>query len=293
MIITDRSKEPFQLIKAVSNTISTSAVGQVAPEGKGIVGTLFSHSDRSNMYSPNWSTSGPWTTFYMGSNSYSDNSLIQWVNMALGDGMANSGSSQNMFGNDSNSTNARTLEWANGERVGNYRENFHYSNATSYPGAAFRMLPIRNTSSGSINITLYGYCSSYGNGNYDGQSMFILTPNTNTYSTVTSVSSSLIASLDSNSTQSSLSGTVSIPPNTTVIICLGSCDFYHTTYRFINCNYFYSLSSTFSNPNIICDMRMLSSLQQSRFNMIYAGAANNTSALAPLWTVTAANYGDR
>ena len=39
---------------------------------------------------------------------------------------------------------------------------------------------------------------------------------------------------------------------------------YHTTYQFSDTNFFYDLHTTFSNSDIVCDMRMLTALQMAR-----------------------------
>ena len=71
----------------------------LAQEGKGIVGCVSSFTDRNNTYSsPQWSSSGPWTT-YTNYNAHDDNNLIQFINMALGDGLPQ-GTSEWFIGDD-------------------------------------------------------------------------------------------------------------------------------------------------------------------------------------------------
>lgn len=266
----------------------------VAPEGQGIIGSIYSYSGQQNSYNAtSWSSSGPWTTYYA-YNPGAGNSLIQFVNMALGDGFSDSGSSQNTYSGDMYGGSQRDLLFSNGNRVGRRGFYLQYDNSTSYPGTSFQILPIRNTSSSSINVTVYGYCSTYWSAGFEGYSLFYLTPNTNQYSTVTSVTSSVqVSGSGTNSTGTTFSATVTVPANTTVLVCMSSSACYQTTYRFTECNMFYNLNTTFSNPAIICDMRMLSALKNVRFNLPYSGSASGTSLLAPLWTKTAAIYGDR
>jgi hypothetical protein len=83
-----------------------------------------------------------------------------------------------------------------------------------------------------------------------------------------------------------------VPANTTVIACLASTTAYQTTYRFKDTNYFYNLNAI-ASAGVICDMRMLTSLYTSRFNLPTSGTCIGTNLLAPLWTNTATNYGDR
>lgn len=262
----------------------------VAPEGVGQVGSIISQSAKGNG-NADWSSSGPWTT-YTGYDSYTDNSLIQCMNMALGDGMGASGTSETWIGDCFNNI-SRQVHFSNGNRLGVARDQFYWDNNTSYGGYTWQIMPIRNFSGSAINVSIYGYVSDYWSSGYEGGCLFVLTPNTSTYSTVTTVSSTRLAYSQSNTRQVSLSGTISVPANTTVLAVLVGCHQYNTTYRFKDTNYFYNISTTFSNSNIKCDMRMLSSLWQSRFNLAYSGAAVGTGLLAPLWTKTATNYGDR
>jgi hypothetical protein len=281
-----------------SYTFPSVALPIIAQEGKGIVGSVSSFTDRYNSYSggPQWSSSGPWTT-YVNYNAYDDNNLIQFINMALGDGLPQ-GTSEWFIGDDDRGSGSRTLQFANGDRLGYKRDRFQYSNQSSYGGHTFRIMPIRNNSNAAISVSFYARMSDYYNAGYEGCCMFVLAPNTSTYSTVTTVSTTRLSystsSGDTNGPQA-FSGSYSIPANTTVLVCLASTNSYQTTYRFKDTNYFYYLNTsyTFANANIVCDMRMLSSLYASNFNLPNSGTCNGTGILAPLWTKTATNFGDR
>ena len=105
----------------------------IAQEGKGIVGSVSSFTDRANQYSsPAWSSSGPWTT-YTNYNAYDDNNLIQFINMALGDGVPQ-GTTEWFIGDDTNGSGSRALQFATGDRLGYKRDRFNYTNATSTGG---------------------------------------------------------------------------------------------------------------------------------------------------------------
>jgi len=265
--------------------------GLVAPEGKGIVGSLISHTDRNNTYSTGeWASSGPWTTFYS-YQAHTDNNLIQFINMAFGDGMGNAGTSEQQFIGDFEGGLSRQLQFANGNRLGYARDIFHYDNDTSNAGHSMRIMPVRNTSSAAISVSFSSYVSDYWSAGYEGAQLFVLAPNSGLYSGVTGVTGTSLASSQTTTSNSSLTGSFSIPANTTVLVCLISTDRYVTTYRFKDTNYFTALNTTFTNSSIICDMRMLSSLYQSRFNMTYAGSAS--AIIKKIWNDTALNYGDR
>lgn len=265
--------------------------GIVSPEGVGNIGSVVTHSSRYNIYSTGeWASSGPWSTFY-NYQAYTDNTCIQMVNMLFGDGMSDSGTTENSYIGDSEGEVTRNIQFANGNRIGYARDIFYYDNTTNYSGCSWRVMPIRNTSSADITISLYGKASDYWYSGYEGYCLFAMTPNSKQYSTTTSVSNTALISSQANSQGTSFSGNVVVPANTTILIFLCSSDWYGTTYRFKDTNFFYNLSTTFSNPNIICDMRMLSALSKSRFNMNYAGGYSNICS--KIWTKTATDFGDR
>jgi len=202
----------------------------LAQEDKNIVGCVSSFTDRANSYSsPAWSSSGPWTT-YTNYNAYDDPSLIQFINMALGDGLPQ-GTSEWFIGDDTNGSGSRALQFATGDRLGYKRDRFQYQNATGYGGHTFRIMPIRNKSASPITVSFYARCSDYYEQGYEGTCHFVLTPNTSTYSTVTTVSSTRLAYTQTSYDQSggNLTGSISIPANTTVLVCLANTNSYQTT----------------------------------------------------------------
>lgn len=270
----------------------------IAQEGKGIVGSVSSFTDRQNNYSsPQWTSTGPSGSTYTNYTAHDDPSLIQFINMALGDGVPQ-GTTEWFIGDDDRGSGSRALMFAHGDRLGYKRDRLQWSNNSSNGGHTFRIMPIRNNSTSAISVPFYARMSDSYNSGYEGCCMFVLTPNTSTYSTVTTVSSTRLAysqsSGDTNGPQA-FSGSHSIPAKTTVLVCLASTNSYQTTYRFKDTNYFYYLNTsyTFADANIVCDMRMLSSLYASNFNLPNSGTCNGTGILAPLWTKTATNFGDR
>ena len=267
----------------------------VAPETAYNIGTVVSHSDRQNIYSTGeWTSSSSWTT-YNNSEIYADNSAIQFWNMLLGDGYSNaSATSERMQGGDTEHELPRRVQFANGNRVGYRRDIFHYDNATDYSGHSFRCLPIRNTNSGSVSVSITAVVSNYWSSGYEGSCLASFVPNGTKYSTVTNVTGTKMANLTSsnNTRAKEITGSVTIPGNTTALIGLSSTDWYETTYRFKDCNMFTKLNETFTGTSgVICDMRMLSHLLRGRPIMSYTGALAST--LPTLWTTCATQYGDR
>lgn len=287
---------------AVATTLLDKDIsGLVAPEGKGMVGRIVS-ADAWNNHTYNDSygvptSSGPWTTYYNYS-PYSDNSAIQFMNMLLGDGYANSGSGEFLFGNRSANILGRSLQFSNGNRLGHDFHVHYQRNVQGYPGYTFACMPIRNTSSAAITVSLYSQSSNYWNNGYEGRCLFYFKPNSvsqgKKYSEVTAVEGVLIdqSNYSSNSAQYAQGGSVSIPANTTILVCQTNSHWYYTTYQYVDLNYFYNLNTTFTNPNIICDMRMLSTLHKSRFpTMSYTGSI--ASHFHKIWNQCGTDFGDR
>lgn len=262
-------------------------------EGKGIIGSIVTHSDRQNIYSTGeWSSGAAWTTF-VNNQIYQDNSAIQFWNMVLGDGQANRTDTTTEFmpGGDAEHQFARTLQFASGKRLGYARDFFHYDNATGTPGASWRVMPVRNTTASPITVTFSGKASDYWSNGYEGSCLAVFEPNTNKYSTVTSVTGTLLAQTSNSAQGNSLTGTYIIPAGKTVLVCLASTDCYMTTYRFRDTNHFYALDSAFP-AGVICDMRMLYNLHNSRFtDLKYDGSF--TPQISAIWKQCAVNYGDR
>lgn len=266
----------------------------VAPENGTMVGTLVTHTDRQQIYSTGeWTSSGPWTTFY-NYQIHADNHAIQFWNMVTGDGFGAYSSTTNyMMGADSENELPRRIQFANGNRVGHARDVMHWDNNTDYAGHTWRVLPIRNTNAGSVTVSISGTVSNYWSSGYEGGQIAYFVPNAGPYSEVNSVTGISVANVtSSNARLKDLSGSVTIPGNTTVLVCLTSTDCYQTTYRFKDTNYFTKLNEVFTGANgVICDMRMLSNLVRGKINLPYTGSLATT--LPALWTSCANAYGDR
>lgn len=267
----------------------------VAPETMYNVGTVSTHTDRNQIYSTGeWTSSSSWTT-YNNSEIHADNHAIQFWNMLLGDGYSNaSATTERMQGGDSEFEMSRRVQFASGNRVGHRRDVLHWDNSTNYSGHTFRCLPIRNTNSGSVSVSVSALVSNYWESGYEGSCLASFVPNAGKYSTVTAVVGTKLANLTSsnNNRAKEITGSVNIPGATTALIGLSSTDWYETTYRFKDCNLFYKLHETFTGTNgVICDMRMLSHMARGRPYLSYTGAL--ATSLAPIWTTCATQYGDR
>lgn len=263
--------------------LNDSIPGLVAPEGKGIWGAIYTHSDRNNSYSVAWSTSGPHTTYQHALVSSNATSHVQFMNIMTGDGMGANGSTHNFIG-DSNDGEVRKLVFSNGNRLGMIRETLHYSNNSSYAGIAGMIIPVRNPTNSPITSSLGYYLTSYGNGEYDGCFVGMVAPNSSVYSATSGQTLSNLFNFTSNGERSG-SVTFTVPANTTVLIIAGSSDYYGTTYRFWNRCVIHNLQ-TLTNAGLECDMRVLSALAKSRLHMSY-----NSIQDYKIWNKAASDFG--
>lgn len=282
------------LISTYQNTQSAAVTGQtalVAPEGKGIFGSIYTHDDRANGYVGTWTALGPWTN-YCQYGAYTDNTLTQFINIALGDGYGITGTTTTQWLGFSNREAPRRLEFSLGNRLGHSRNIYNPVSNTSNTGICNRIMPLRNTTGNSITFTIYGVTSTYFSSGYEGATCFVLTPSGQLTSNPGNISSTVFwTNYSNNSTGNANNASITIPGNTTVLVCLASSDFFSITNYFYDTNYFYNLQNI--PTGIICDMRMLSTLSSAAIPLPSTGAAVNTSLLAPIWTTCASLYGDR
>lgn len=131
-----------------------------------MIGALFSHSNRENVYSTcEWSTTGPNGTYHHELDDASSR-IAAW-NMALGDGKpqqsANANSSHMLY--SGNWIHSRYKQFAHNRRLGyNYRYlRWGDENGTSYPGATWAIIPIRNSGSSSVDCVFKTTTSSRAN----------------------------------------------------------------------------------------------------------------------------------
>jgi hypothetical protein len=255
-----------------------------------IIGSVISNSARNNVYSTGeWSSSGPWTTYY---HSWQDaNSITQGWNMFMGDGVPN-GTSQPMFVNDGENAMTRVKEYANGDRLGNQQKDyFYYDNITSnYAGVTWRCTPIRNTTSAAVTRTLSVYLSSYDT-SYGGACIFTYTPDATTYAGTTGGTWQSNWNGGTNTASTNRTGSITIPANTTVLVFTLSTHQYATTYRFKDSNMLSGLA-TFFGTELVCDLRMLETLATARVGH-YDGVTNTVTHPWYIYPLTATMYGDR
>ena len=256
-----------------------------------VYGTMVTTSAQGNSYSTgDWTSSGPWTTYRHDQFFVDTTSSTQGFNMLLGDGFPNATSTQTTYAGNQGYEDQRLIQYATGNRGGwSYKEYYYQDNNTSYGGLSWRVLPIRNTSSSAISINISALYSAYTT--YSGASLGYFTPTNSSGTTYSTVTGGTWTQLQTSTSGINVWGTnsISVPANTTILVLLNTAHAYQTSYRFIDCSLFFNLHTTFSNANIICDLRMLYALHQAR-----TPSAINTSANPEeIYTACATIFGDR
>ena len=268
----------------------TVAPSLLSAEGL-VYGTMVTTSAQGNSYSTgDWTSNGPWTTYRHDQFFVDTNSSTQGFNMLLGDGFPNASSTQTTYVGNSGYEDQRLIQYATGNRVGwSYRDYYYQDNNTSYGGLSWRVLPIRNTSGSPISINISTMYSAYTT--YNSASLGYFTPTNSsgtTYSTVTGGTWTQLQSTTSG-IGTWATNSINVPGNTTILVLLNTAHAYQTSYRFTDSSSFINLHTTFTNANIICDLRMLYALHQAR-----TPSANNTSANPEeIYTACATIFGDR
>ena len=259
-----------------------------------LIGALYSHSNRENVYSTGeWSTSGPNSTYYHELQAAADQH--QAWNMALGDGKpqaSQNGDSSYMTYAGNTVPNARYIQYAHNRRLGyNYRY-IHYGteNGTSYPGCSWMIMPIRNSGSSSVTCSFKTTCSSRGNYAGTGQMVYTATYSSGTnYANATGGSWTVLNSYDSATDSYDYTASVVVPANQTVLYMVTSSWNYRTSYRFFDTLLLRELQTAFTHADIKCDLRMLETLYRSRS----PAAIYNAATPYEMYTSCATLYGDR
>ena len=257
------------------------------------IGAIFSHSNRQCVYSTgNWSTSGPWTTYY---HELDDaNSVTQAWNMALGDGQpqeTDNATDSNKTWSGNHYQASRYKMFAHNRRLGySMRYIRLYENGTSYPGCTWAIMPIRNKGSSSVDCSFKTTCSS--RGNYAGTGKAVYTPTFSSgtnYANATGGAWTTLHSYDSSTDYYDHTATVTVPAGTTVLFMVTSTWNYRTTYQFFDSMLFRELHTAFTHADIECDLRMLETLHMGRS----PAAIYNAATPYEMYTTCATLFGDR
>ena len=230
------------------------------------IGMVRSSSARENVYSSGeWSSSGPWTTYY--NDLSTANSITQAANQALGDGYPN-GSSQALYSGDYAHNMHREKIFAKNKRMGNYNRSMYYhDNYTgNYSGVTWSMLPIRNNGADSVSVSLTTHTTVYSSSAYSGSGMAVYTPTggNGNYAGTTGGAWTQVWGYTGSNAGYQKSSSVTVPAGRTVIVMLTSNHNYNTTYRFKDTHLYYGLDASFASADVVCDLRMLETLYMAR-----------------------------
>jgi len=185
-----------------------------------------------------------------------------------------------------------------GNNIGSQALSGAYPNSTSYNPVSILMMPIRNHSNISKTITIYGMHSSYWSSGHDGSSLWVYSPGQNgTYSGVTSGTWTNLGQRTGNSSYGlTWSANITIPAQTTYVVMQVATSYYWTNtggiFWMYDQNKFYNLSSTFSDPYIQVDSRMINTMKFADWYR-YGLTSTNQYQFYKVYNACADMYGNR
>lgn len=217
--------------------------------------TIYGTNERANNPQSTWSSSDYWTSFYTYLNNANDCERAAFN--AVGDYYF-SGGTDSTYNSRSQPTR---LEFAKGNRCGFGTSNWTtQNNNTSYGPWGSRVMFVKNRGTTAVGVNFYFNFSSYWSSGHDGSGMWIGEPNTSGYSGVTSLAWSQLGRLQSSSWNTTMSGSYTLQPGRSyVILGCNTFQYWTTTSNggFWNpVSRFYNLDTTFSNSNIVPDLKL-------------------------------------
>lgn len=178
-----------------------------------------------------------------------------------------------------------------GGDIAGYNRNYHYAPIISH------ILPIRNNSSSNINVNVaWSRSSQYGD--YNGSMMMLVTPTNSSgtrYSTVNGTTVTVLNTtgryaLDSVNVTGTQTG-VTIAAGKTCLLVQISTARPLTTNAMTFKNMFNDVTTLFTNADIQCDLRMVSTLVNA--NWYAMGWTSATADLYKVWNICSTLHGDR
>lgn len=242
-----------------------------------------------------WTTSGPWTTFYTyGGGGQTDAEQASWMGL----GFVPNSSYGTYLSNSENRVRQQIL--TNGNNIGPQgpHDMFYFStNQYCYAPISIMTIPIRNNHpSLSKTITIYGaYCSYWCSG-YDGSSSWVYTPGQNGTYNISSGTWTTKAALSGTSTSATTySWSVTIPAQTTVVFMSMATLLYYSasssSIQYFEMNKLYNLSTTFTDPYIQVDSRMINTMRFADWQRY--GLTASTYQFYKVYNACADMYGNR
>jgi hypothetical protein len=218
--------------------------------------SLYSNNDRGNNPQSSWSSSDYWTSFYTYLNSGNDCERAAF--MAVGDYHFSGGTN---FTYNSKSYGGGRLEFSKQNRVGHtVGTHLTSNNNTSYGPFGSRVMFVKNRGTAAIGVNFYFQAAVYWSSGHDGMGLWIGEPNTSGYSGVTSLAWTRLGIYQSSNWQQTMTGSFTLQPGRTYVV-LGCNTFqYWTSFpsggHWNSGSQFYGLDTTFSNSNIVPDLKL-------------------------------------
>jgi len=259
------------------------------------VPSIYSVNNRGNsaMGNYSWNNSDDWTNFYTyltGTQPW-DAERAFWY--ALGGYRHQNENMKTWAGT------RKQLDWGTNNQTGASHKMLHtYPQNTCYGPFGSRVMFIRNYHpTSSINVSVWALQSSYWCSGYDGGGMQVGIPNTNKYSTATTVNWTNLATYTGNTNSNyGISGTFTLPAQTTAAVLMCNTFYYWTngynTYLWDENTSYYNMQGTFP-PNywIGPDMRM--TMAAWTYDDITNNNYTSTIDSYSVWNRAATLYGDR
>jgi len=269
---------------------------QVSGGTRKSISAIYSLNSRYNDAYYGWSTNGPWTTFYTyGAAGQGDAEQGSWLGLGFN---PNSSYGANL----SNSENrVRQQILTNGNNIGPQGpyDMFYFSTAQySYAPISIMMMPIRNNHPTTAKtITIAGAYSTYWSSGYDGSSSWLYTPGQNgTYNITSGTWTRQSTTSGTSSSASTYTWTVTIPAQTTVVVMSMATLLYYSasssSIGYFEMNKLYNLATTFTDPFIQVDSRMINTMRFADWQR-YGLTATNAYQFFKVYNACADMYGNR
>lgn len=272
---------------------------QTSGGSRKFIAAIHSANDRQNNSLYQWSSGGPWTTIYgYGANGQVDAEQWSWLGMGFWQPGENASSTWGERGKGASGGNNKTFLTSEGRSIGWQSMHDSWARTTSYNPVSVLMMPVRNFHpSSSKTITIYGQYSNYWSSGYDGSSLWSYAPGSNGTYSISSGTWNLLTNRSSgNSYGYTWSANVTIPAQTTYMIMQVSTMYYWTSnssyYNWYDWNRFYNLDTTFSDPYIQCDARIINAI---RYGDLYQYGIQSSSSYQfyRVYQAAADMYGNR
>ena len=248
-----------------------------------VIPSLYATNDRGNNPQSSWGASDYWTTF----NTFlsNGNDCERAAFNAVGDYHFSGGAS---FTFNSKSYSSTRLEFSKQNRVG-HTVGAHIvgNNNTSHGPWGSRVMFVKNRGTSAISVTFFFQAAVYWNSGNDGMGLWIGEPNAAGYSGVTSLAWSRLGIRQSSDWQATMSASFTLQPGRTYVI-LGCNTFqYWTSFpsggHWNPGSQFYGLDTTFSNSNIVPDLKLThTAMVAGDWNRFNNSAGNQFSQHWPL-----------